>query len=470
MIRKIFAALLLIFAIQLNAQEVKLEPLVFSIKQALDYGLKNNYALKNAQTDVSIAKKVVKETTAIGLPQINASVSNTNYINIPTTLMPDFISPAVYGVNMQNFGLVPLTPLSDEAGTFPVKFGTKYNANADLSISQLLFSGEYLIGLRASKTYLAQTAQLLVKSEQNLKENIQKSYFLVLSIKEQIDILKKTKKANIKLLNETKKMLENGFVEDTDVDQLSLLVNNLDINIKHLSNEQATALDYLKMNMGMPIEQKLGLSDRLEDLMGFTTSKENSAFQLDNNIDFQLMKTQINLADLQIKREQSTYLPQLSAFFDAQTNAMRDQFNFLDSKGTWFPTTLWGFKLNIPIWSSGSRSAKIKQAKLTRLKLDESSKQLAASVRLEVRTAENNLSLHLNEYKSSLKNLSLSKKIYSKTQLKYKEGMTSSFDLIQAHNNFLSASGTYISSILNVLNDRVTLKRLYSQSDSNLLK
>mgnify|MGYP000959656501 CR=1 FL=1 len=97
-----------------------------------------------------IAKKVVNETTSIGLPQINAGISNSHYIDIPTTLMPDFISPAVYGVNQDNFGLTPLVPLSDVAGTFPVKFGTKHNASADLSISQLIFSGEYLIGLRAS--------------------------------------------------------------------------------------------------------------------------------------------------------------------------------------------------------------------------------------------------------------------------------------------------------------------------------
>lgn len=182
------------------------------------------------------------------------------------------------------------------------------------------------------------------------------------------------------------------------------------------------------------------------------------------------MQTQISIADLQIKRNQSSYLPQLSAFFNAQTNAIRDEFNFFDSSETWFPTTVWGFDLNIPIWSSGSRSAKVQQAKLGRIKLNESLKQLNAALNLEVQTAENNFQLHLMEYQNSIKNIELSERIYISIQTKFKEGIASSFDLIQAHNNFLDASGNYTTSIFNVLNDRVVLNRLYSRTSNELSK
>lgn len=460
--RKLLIAILFLIAFQLGAQEKTSISTAFSVEEAIAYGLENNYNLKNAQTDVEIAKKIIKETTAIGLPQVNASLSNTNYIDIPTTLMPDFISLAVYGVNQDAFGLIPLNPLPDEAGTFPVKFGTKYNANADLSISQLVFSGEYLIALKASKTFLEQSSQAVVKTELELRELISKSYFAVLSIREQKRILEKSLVANKKLLDETKQMYENGFVEDTDVSQLEILVNNLNINIQHLQNESETALSYLKMSLGMDSESDLKLKDKLEDLLNASLLNKSENFVLAQNIDFQIMQTQISIADLLIKRNQSTYLPQLSAFFNAQTNAMRDEFNFFDSKGIWFPTTVWGFNLNIPIWSSGSRSSQVQQAKLSRVKLDESSKQLNAALNLEVQTAKNNFQLHLKEYQNSLKNIALSERIYIKTQTKFKEGLASSFDLIQAHNGFLDASGSYTVSVFNVLNDRVVLNRLYS--------
>ena len=462
--KKLFIALLFLIAFQLGAQENTSINKAFSVEEAIAYGLENNYDFKNSQTDVEIAKKIVKETTAIGLPQVNAALSNTNYINIPTTLMPDFISPAVYGVNQENFGLIPLNPLPDETGAFPVKFGKKYNANADLSISQLVFSGEYLIALKASKTFLEQSSQAVVKTEQGLREAISKSYFLVLSLREQKQILEKTLTANEKLLIETKQMHENGFVEDTDVSQLEIIVNNLNINVQHLENESKTALNFLKMGLGMDLGNDLELTDKLSNLLEASLLSESKAFVLEQNIDLQMMQTQIALADLQTKRDQSTYLPQLSAFFNAQTNAMRDEFNFFDSKGVWFPTTVWGFNLNIPIWSSGSRSSKVQQAKLSRVKLDESSKQLNTALKLEVQTAENNFQLHTKEYQNSIKNITLSERIYKKTQMKYKEGLTTSFDLIQAHNSFLNASGAYTTSIFNVLNDRVVLNRLYSQS------
>lgn len=462
--RTLFISLLVLISFQLGAQEKTNKPLVLSVEQAIAYGLENNYDLKNAQTDVEIAKKVVKETTAIGLPQINVGLSNTNYIDIPTTLMPDFISPSVYGVNQDAFGLIPLIPLSDEMGTFPVKFGTKYNANADLSISQLIFSGEYIIGLKAAKTYKEQTAQLLVKTKQGLRESISKNYFLVLSLREQTQILEKTLGANEKLLEETRQLFTSGFVEDTDVSQLEILVNNLTINVQHLKNESETALNYLKMSLGMPLEEDIVLSDVLNDLLEKSILAQPKTFVLEQSIDYQMMQTQITLADLQIKREQFTYLPQLSAFFNAQTNAMRDKFNFFSSDETWFPSTVWGFNLNIPIWSSGSRSSKVQQAKLGRSKIEESAKQLNTALNMEIQTAENNFQLHSKEYQNSLKNLELSTLIYQKTQTKYKEGLASSFDLIQAHNSFLSVSGTYTTAIFNVLNDKTVLNRLYNRS------
>lgn len=452
--KKLFIALLFLIAFQLGAQEKTNISYAFTVEEAIVYGLENNYDFKNSKTDVEIAKKIVKETTAIGLPQMNAALSNTNYINIPTTLVPARM------FNQQ----------APEDEFIALQFGTKHNANAELSVSQLVFSGEYLIALKASKTFLEQSTQAVIKTEQGLREAISKSYFLVLSLREQKQILEKTLATNEKLLIETTQMHENGFVEDTDISQLEIIVNNLNINVQHLENESKTALNYLKMGLGMGLGDELKLTDQLSDLLEASLLSESKVFMLYQNIDFQMMQTQIALADLQTKRDQSAYLPQLSAFFNAQTNAMRDEFDFFDSKGVWFPTTVWGFSLNIPIWSSGSRSSKVQQAKLSRVKLDESSKQLNTALKLEVQTAENNFQLHTKEYKNSIKNIALSERIYQKTQMKYKEGLATSFDLIQAHNSFLDASGAYTTSIFNVLNDRVVLNRLYSQSSNESFK
>jgi len=469
--KKLLVLFFSVVTLTLSAQENTNPPSTsYSVDQAIAYGLKHNYDYLNAKSDVEIARMQVKETTAIGLPQISSKVSNTNYINIPTTLMPDFISAAVYGVNENAFGLTPVVPLPSTTQYFPVTFGTKYNASAEVNVSQLVFSGEYLVGLKASKTYQKQSLQALEKTEQNLRESIRMYYYLALSLRSQREIIEKTLAGNEKMLAENRVMFKKGYIEDTEVSQLEILVSNLKANIRHLGEQEKTTVNYLKMFMGMPLEEELVLTDKLDHLLEASLLGEGGVFNPANNIDFRLMQTQIALSDLQIKQAQSAYLPQLSAFFTAQTNAMRDNWDFFDSKGTWYPTTLWGVNLSIPIWSSGSRYSKVQQAKLARLKLEQSEKQLDAGLRLQVATAQSDLRMHTSEYNINKKNLELSEKIYQKTQTKYKEGVASSFDLIQAHNAFLEASKNYTISILNVLNDKNTLDNLFAKPSNTQIE
>ena len=439
---------------------------VFSLSEALDYAKKHNYDYINAQTDIKIAEKQVMETTATGLPQIDATISNDNYIDIPVTLLPDFISPAVYGVNINQFGLDPLEPLPEDAQYFPVSFGTKHNATAGVSVSQLLFSGEYLVGLQASKTYLGQTERELVKAEVVLIEQVSKSYWLILSMEENKDILDSSLVVNKSLFEESKALVEAGFAEDTDADQLEVIVSNLDASIKNLENEIRTARAYLKFYLGIDAQDDIVLTDDLESVLTQLDIDYlmGSGFDLNENIDFLLFQQQKDLVDLQIKLEKAAYLPTLSAYFSAQTNAMRDSYNFFNTSEKWYPTTVWGIQMNIPIWSSGSRYAKVQQMKLSYKKMEESEKQLANSLNLQLQTARNNFSNNYNQYLNRKKNLALTIKIYQKTNSKYREGMASSFDLNQAQNTFIQANTDFTLSIMDLLQTKIELERVLTRS------
>jgi outer membrane protein TolC len=395
---------------------------VFSLNQAIEYAKLHNYDYVNAQTDIEIAEKQVWESTALGLPQIDGTISNENYIDIPVTLMPDFISPAVYGVNMNQFGLEPIEPLPDETQYFPVSFGQKHNATAGVSVSQLLFSGEYLVALRASKTFLGQTQREKVRTEVLLVEQVSKSYWLVLSLEDNLKVLDSSYVLNKILLEETRAMYQAGFVEDTDVDQLEVIVSNLDASIKNIENEITSARAYLKFYLGLDFKEEIALTDNLEDVINQLDIDYllASHFDIHENIDFLVFQTQKDLAHLQIKQHQAAYMPTLSAFFNAQTQAMRDEYDFFDTKGKWYPTTVYGFQLNIPIWSSGGRYAKVQQYKLNYKKMEESEKQLSNSLNLQVQNARNNFSNIYNEYLNRKKNLEVNIKIYQKTNAKFR--------------------------------------------------
>lgn len=439
---------------------------VFSLNEALEYAKKHNYDYINAQTDIEIAEKRVWESTALGLPQIDASINNDNYIDIPVTLLPDFITPAVYGVNMNGFGLDPINPLPEDQQFFPVQFGTKNNASAGVSVNQLLFSGEYIVGLKASNTYLGQTERQKVQTEVLVVEQVSKSYFLILSLEENMNILDSSLVINRALLEDTRATFEAGFVEDTDVDQLEVIVNNLEGSIRNIQNEITTARAYLKFYMGLPPEQSVVLSDNLTSVLEQLDIDYllGSPFQVEENIDFIVFQSQKDLANLQVDLEKAAYMPTLNAFFTAQTNAMRDSYSFFNSELPWYPTTVWGFSMNIPIWSSGNRYAKVQQMKLNFRKMEESEKQLSSSLQLQVQTARNNFSNMYYNYLNRKKNLEVTVKIYQKTNTKYREGMASSFDLNQAQNNFIQANTDYTMSIMDLLQNKIELEKFLTRS------
>jgi len=463
--KKYYLVILLILPFLGSAQD-SLQ--VFSLQQAIDYAKIHNYDYINAQTDIEIAKKKVWETTAYGLPQVDAALSNENFIDIPTTLMPDFISPSVYGVNINGFGLTPITPLSDDPQFFPVKFGTKHNASASVNVSQLLFSGEYIIGLKASKAFLGQTEKQKVKTEVLLVEQVSKSYFLILSLQDNLRILDSSLKVNNALFEETKEMLKAGFIEDTDVDQLDVIVSTLKASIRNIENQKHTATAFLKFYMGLAPETNISLSDDINKVLDQMNMDYllQSKFDVNENIDFLIFSQQKKLSDLQIQRDKSAYLPSLNAFFNAKTSAMRDTYSFFDGSKPWYPTTVWGLQMNIPIFSSGKRRAIVQQSKLDMRKLNESEKQLTNSLNLQVQTARNNFSNQYYEYLNRKKNLELTVKIYHKTNAKYKEGMASSFDLNQAQNNFIQADTSYTTSIMNLLQNKIELEKILTKTAS----
>ncbi|NOR88228.1 MAG: hypothetical protein GQ527_11515 [Bacteroidales bacterium] len=423
---------------------------VFSLYEAIDYAKIHNYDYINAQTDIEIAEKQVWETTAIGLPQVDGAIGNDNYINIPVTLMPAQI----------------FNPAATEGEYMEMQFGTKHNASASLSVNQLLFSGEYIVGLQASKAWLGQTEKQKVQTEVILVEQVSKSYFLILSLTDNMKILDSSLVVNRQLFEETKAMYKAGFVEDTDVDQLEVIVSNLEASIRNLENEQNTATAFLKFYMGLHPETNIQLSDQIDDVLNQMNIEYllQSNFDVNENIDFILFMQQKELADLQLKRDKSQYLPSLSAFFSAKTNAMRDTYNFFDSELPWYPTTVWGFQMNIPIFSSGKRNAVVQQSKLNMRKMDESQKQLSTSLQLQLQTARNNFSNKYYEYLNRKKNLELTVRIFQKTQIKYQEGMASSFDLSQAQNGFIQANTDYTLSIMNLLQNKIELEKILTKT------
>ena len=439
---KILAIAALLLVSQYSWSQLEDNKSEFSLLEAQHFGLENNVNVINAGLDIKAANQRIWENTALGLPQVSASAGYTNNLKLMTTLIP-----------AEFFG--------GEAGTFqPVQFGTQHNANVNFSATQLIFNGPYIVGLQAASKYKELMVKSYEKSEVDLKEAISISYYTVLMAESTREALE----ANLVNMNsrlvETKALYETGFLEETDADQLKITVSILEN--EYNSAVQMVELSYKMLinTMGYDPDRKIVLTESLDEIIaGLTTDVLTQEFDVTNHPDYKIFNTQEQLAMLNVKMMQFEYLPTLTANFNHMQMAMRQDFDFFDFDRDWYPSTLIGFNLSVPIFSSGNKRMKIGQAKVDLEKSRNNKEYLANSIELLVRQSRMDFSKAYQKYLNEKENINLARNVLDKTSIKYQNGMISSLDLTQASDQVVNVHTAYIAAIIELLNAKVRLEK-----------
>jgi len=440
--RLLIPGLLLVF-LSLTSGSIAQAPLSFSLKQAQEYAYENNFMVRNSALDVQIARKIVKENTAIGLPQIDASISYMDYIERPTSLIPG-----------EFFG----QPGEDIA----IQFGTKYNANFTATLTQLVYSGQYIVGLQTAKSYLELERQRYENVKIDIRDQVSIAYIAYFIIEENLEILDSTYAAMSKMVDETRELFKNGLVEQMDVEQLELNMANLEADLESSNTSRLYAYNFLKYLVGVADNQEIILTDSLSGFLDRINRDYlmNTPFDYNQNITYRLFKKQEYLVNMQLKLAKTAYHPTLAGFLNFAEDAQRNSWNFFDSGEPWYMTANWGLQLNIPIWSSGSRKFSIDQAKLEVEKMKVNDEQLKTNLKLEVETARNNFNKSYLVYLNKRQGLQLAGRIYDQSIIKYSSGLASSTDLDQKYNQFLQAQREYIGALSDLLVAHIQLNKL----------
>lgn len=458
--KRILVAVSILFLTAASAQE---KTMTFSLDEAIKFALENSYNTKAARNDSKSAKEKVWETTTIGLPQINAKVDYQNFLKQPVSLLPaaafDNTTSTVETVE-QYFNLQANSRPTAPEGFIPVVFGTKQNMNASVTLTQLLFDGSYLVGLQAAKTFLKISNQAEEKTELITREAVINAYGTVLVTENSIAILKKNIEILEKNYQDAKKIFENGLNEEEDVEQLEITLGNLKNQLKNVENMQLIAYQMLNLSLGTPIDTKLVLTDSLD---GLATSNMNLAlisetFSIDKHIDFKIAENDRETKRLMLKLEKSKYLPSLNAFINYGTQAFSDSFTFFNNDQRWFQQSLFGVGLNVPIFSSFGKNATTAQAKIALenadLRLEETKQRLS----LQAGKAKSDYQFSIENYQTAKRNVGLAERIENKQRIKFFEGISSSFDLLQAQNQLYTQQQNYIQSMLDVIAKKAALE------------
>ncbi len=447
----------IVLQVQPIAQEAT-KTLSLSLKQAQEYALQNNANARNSAIDLEIAKKKIWETTAIGLPQLNAQANYQHLFTVPelslggsTFLATDLESGTPITSDNINNGDVYLgfTPSP------PIQLGVKDNTTLDITLTQLVFSGEYLVGLQASKVFFLMSDQSRIKTEIDLKESVANTYSLVLVLEQSKLTLEQSLDNLNKTLVEMREMYNQGFIENTDVDQIELTTLNVTNSLNSISRQVKTTMDLMKFQLGMPYENELVLTDSLGSIAGGITMESvmEKSFDVNQNINYQILQTQEKLGVLSLKREKSTYLPNLAAVYRHSEKVNQPAFDFA-------PKDVFQLSMNIPIFSSGQRNVKVQQRQLELNKIVNTRDNVANGLKLDYNNALNEMATAYENYLNNQKNIDLTSRIYEKTLIKYKEGLSTSLDLTNVQNQYLQAQGDYYTAMYTLITTKNKLDKL----------
>jgi outer membrane protein len=419
------------FSLIISAQETN----NFSLDEAIEYAIENSYQNRTASNDIKAAEKRKWETTTIGLPQIDAKI---DYINNLKQQFP--------GVDFNQDGVVD--------------FGAKQSITGTATLRQLLFDGSYLVGLQAAKTYLKISNQAKEKTELSTREAVINVYGNILVTEKLIEIILRNKKVNDRLLKGARIGYENGLAEQEDVEQFEITEGTIESSIKNANRMKEIAYQMLNLTMGKEIDAKLTLTNTLDDLILTNTDLNLLAqdFDLNNHIDFKIAENTKESNRLLMQLERSKALPSLSAFINYSKIANSESFTFSNSSQNWIPTSVFGVSLNVPVFSSLGRSARTAQAKIA---LDNSDIQLEETkqrLNLQAQQAQGNYQLSIENYEIAKKNLNLAERIESKQQIKFKEGVSTSYELLQSQNQLYSQQNNYVQAMLNIIANKAKLE------------
>ena len=435
-LRKFYVGLCLLSSLAATAQS-------FSLKQAVDYAIVHQVQVKNSQIDLQNASAKINEIKAMGLPQVNGSLALTNNFILQRVFIPAKI----------------FNPAAAEGELIAAKFGVENSGFASVSMSQLVFDGTYLLGLKASAVYKDLAVKSVSQSKQQVAENVTKAYYGILVNEKRLGLLRLNVARLDTLLKETRALNKQGFVEKIDVQRLDVQANNLRTELENVLRLQELSLTLLKFQMAYPMEEPIRLSETLEqvELSSFNLNPKGD-FTYSNRIEYSILQTQENLAELDLKSIKAGYLPRLLLNANYGYNAGANAFGDLLKK-QWFDNSAITVSVQIPIFDGYAKKYKAVQSENNLQKVRQSYNLLKSSIDMQRSQASITLKNALESMKEQKSNLDLANEISRVTRVKYQNGVGSNLEVLNAESSIKESQANYFTALYNALIAKVEVEK-----------
>lgn len=458
--KTILTAFVFLSLIQINVRAQQVYPI--TAKEAVDIAFKNVNSIKNAKLDYQITEARNKEITGMALPQVSGSLQGNRYLSLPVIQFPDATESFIYQVlrdnGVRDASGNPITKTVDPT-IRNVSFLTPWNVTAGIAVNQLLFEPQVFVGLQARKEFLTNSDLMIKVLEDSVRQSVYKSYYAVLISQKQLVFIQESIKRLQKLASDQNEMFKNGFVERLDIDKTTVTLNNIKTTEIQLRNAIIIGLAVLKMNLGLPQADSLMLKDSLTS----DYIKENildDSFKYEDRNEVKLLNSAVKLQGYDVKRYRLSYFPTVSAFYNFQKNGQRRN-NEGGNQAPWFwyNTNLVGLSVNVPIFDGFQKKYKIKQAQFSVDKIKNTLDQALKGIDLEVTIAKNTLTNAILAMDAQESNMQLAERVFNTVKKKYEQGVGSSFEILQADNEFQQAQSNYFRALYEAIIAKISYQK-----------
>lgn len=420
----------------------------YSLQEAIQYGTTHNINVKNTQVDAQSAESRIGEIRAVGLPQVSASISLMDNLIIQRAFLP----AVFFDQNAPS-----------DAPPIAVQFGVKYSGNAALQINQILFNAQWLLGLKAAQAYRELAVKNITQSKIQVAESVSKAYYSVLVAEERAKLLDLNIQRLDSLTREMSAMNEKGFVEKIDVSRLEVSLNNLKTERTKVQNLVDLSYYMLKFQMGMKLDEQIQLTDRITEsdvdkIASEVKADDGTGFNYDQRVDYSILKSNLNLSEMDVENNKRGYYPTVSAFAGYGYNTGRNSFG--DVFGSpWFNNANIGLSINIPVFDGFTKKYKIQQAKFTVDKVKQGLSLVEQSIDLQIRSANITIINGLETLKTQKRNLDLAQEVVRVSKIKYQSGTGSNIEVINAESALKESQTNYFASLYDLLLAKVDLDK-----------
>lgn len=410
-----------------QAQRAEVVPL----SQAVELALKNNSALRLSADRVALAEARVRQTKDKALPKVGASlqVSRLSILS-PFALMMEGASEPAFGLPVESF----------------------WSTIGTVGAEKELFTGFAEKSAEKSAELLLEASRLDVeKDRQEVEYNVVAAYYNIFKLVESRRILDNNLQLLARKERDVQNLLREGVLTSNELLKIQLQRSNLELARVDLDNARQTALYNLGTLIGasgpVRIDSAVTLGSRVLDDVAVLQQQAEGA-----RLELKAGSIRRDVAETGLKQVKSAYLPRLSAsgsyiYLNPNKNVLPEQHTYLQALNL-------GVSASYGISALYANKGRLQEAKVNILQAEHQIELQRDQIRNEVYGQYNTYQSASEKIGVAQKALEQAARSFQLSESKFRNGLLTSSDLLEAQNLQLQAQ-------LNLLNARVDAQLAY---------